>query len=166
MNPKILVPVVITILVAIGLLAVGFWAKSSAPAGTNPGTALYVTGGIAAVLILLAVVTFAMQSAARNIVAISSLVCLVAAGAIGGRLYPSIKGQERYEAAKQQWDRAIAEKKRPDSPGAMEAFLKEADPEGNGQTHDKKYLIHALSVACGIALLGSLLLFATRPKAD
>ena len=166
MSPKILVPVVIGILVGIGLVAIGFWAKSSAPTGANAATALYITGGVAGVLTLLAIATVAMPAGARNTVAISSIVCLVAAGAIGGRIYPTYKGQERYVAAKEQWDRAIAEKKRPDSPGAMEAFLKEADPEGNGQTHDKQYLVNALSAACGVALFGSLLLFATRPKAE
>ncbi len=166
MSPKILVPVIIGILVAIGLVAVGLWAKSSAPDGANAGTALYVTGSVAGVLALLAIATAAAPAGARTTVAISSLVCLVAAGAIGGRIYPTVKGQERYVVAKEQWDRAIAEKKRPDTPGAMEAFLKEADPEGNGQTHDKQYLVSALSAGCGVALLGALLLLATRPKAE
>lgn len=166
MSPKILIPVVIGILVGIGLVAIGFWAKSSAPAGANAATALYMTGGIAGVLTLLAIATAAMPSSARSTVAISSIVCLVAAGAIGGRIYPTIKGQERYLAGKDQWDRAIAEKKRLDTPGAREAFLKEMDPEGKGQTHDKQYLVNALSAACGVALFGAILLFATRPKAE
>lgn len=116
MSPKILIPVVIGILVGIGLVAIGFWAKSSAPEGAKAATALYMTGGIAGVLVLLAIATAAMPSSARNTVAVSSLVCLVAAGLIGGRILPTYKGQERYVAAKEQWDRQLPKKSGPTAP--------------------------------------------------
>lgn len=161
-----IIPSVIMFVFA-GLLAgLGFWAYSSAPSGSNPQTALIVTLIPAGISILLAIITLLLGKAgkmaqARTAVTIGALVAMLLAGAAGGRIYPAMGGQKRYAEAKEQWDRAVSGKSRPDNPEARKVFFESMD----AKDHDTKYLVNALFGVTGASAAACILLFLTRPKA-
>lgn len=160
-----IVPAVIMCVFAALLSGLGFWAFTSAPEGSNPRTALIFTLIPAGISILLAIITLLQGkagklAAARSTVTIAAIVAMLLAGGAGGRIYPAMGGQKRYAEAKEQWDRSISEKSRPDSPEARKAFFESMD----AKDHDTKYLVNALLGITGASAAACLLLFATRPK--
>jgi uncharacterized membrane protein YebE (DUF533 family) len=161
-----IVPAVIMFVFAALLSGLGFWAYSNAAPGSNPQTALIVTLIPAGLSVILGVLTLFLgksgkMAAARNAVTVGALVAMLLAGAAGGRIYPAKNGQKRHVEAKEQWDRSISEKKRPDTPENRKAFFESMD----AKDHDTSYLINALLGVTGASIAACFLLFATRPKA-
>jgi hypothetical protein len=139
---------------AVGLALGGVLAYSMAPEGANAKTALFVTGGCAATIVLLAIgVMFAAKQGLRRGLHIAALVLMLAFGALfSQRAMKSSGDAQRYRNASVQLEAAIEERRVEETPEARAEFFKqEQSPD-----HDKSYLANTL---WGLVVFSALMFF-------
>lgn len=161
-NPY-LAPAVVLFLCSGVLIALGVVTFLQAPDSSKAATALIVPLIAAAIIDVIGVAVLRggrSPALGKNALVVGILFCMVAAGVVGGQAYKRFKAQERYLAAKEDWDRAVTQGKRPDNPDSRQRHFEVME----APDHDTQYVVNGMigiAAACGVTFL---LLLAMKTK--
>lgn len=155
----------IALVYALALLGAGVWAWRSAPPGANAATAIAVTGGCAAVALLLgAFAHLALRegrlSRARAFHLALLLVTILFAALFASRAASANKSTNLHDQALFRYEAGVRDGSRQDTPEARAAFLKQ---EGVAP-HSKQYLANTLWTLCFFSAGVFVALLVTRPR--
>jgi len=148
----------IGVVYALILIGAGVAAYMLAPEGANAGTALIVPSACAAIILLIAVLTFVggrkkLRPAKFGRVAMA-IAALLFAGAFAGRALPSSNAADEYAQGVEQFEAAVAAGERENTPEARLAYLEEI----GAPDHSKRYLANTLWSLTAVSVFVVLLL--------